>query len=353
MRKADKTGAAEKLSQDEVNALLEAYGSGEVEPSGRKHASHGDVRLYDFMSPDRFSKEHLRTLNIIHTNFAAGVATTLSGLHQIPTNVTLMRIDQVSYKEYRASVPPKTLITEVSAEPLTGCMLLEVNPSIVGMWVDYLCGGNPQIAALPSELTPVDLTVARRVLTSCLPAYSDSWSGMISINPEIRRVSNSESIDEPLAPAEAVLVCSFEIDTGSPIGMMTVCIPAASVEAVLPHLSPSRLIRGSVKQDKAGGEKMRKLIEKVNLPCKVVLGETRISMSEARNLKVGDIIKTGRPATGQLKMQVGGVHLFNCRPGMRGKNVAAVVTSIKTPDQAQQAAQPVPDVEPVIEQQAA
>jgi flagellar motor switch protein FliM len=345
---------AEILSQDEINALLAAYGSAnsstEADSFGGGSGTPGrEVRLYDFLSPDRFSKEHLRTLNTIHSNFAGGLSATLSGLYQLPTRVSLIGVDQVSYKEYRASVPTKTLIAEVSAEPLTGCMLLEVNPSVVGMWVDYLCGGNTQISALPSELTAIDLTVARRVLSSCLPIYSDSWSGMIAMNPEVRTVSNSESYDEPMVPSEPVLVCSLEINTGEPVGMMTVCIPAVGVEAVLPNLSSSKLIRGSSKQDRLGAERIRKLMDQVNLPCRVVLGNASIALSEARNLKVGDVIKTECPADGQLDMHVGHAHLFNCRPGMRGKNVAVVVTSANT-SETQQAT---PDADRIGEQIAA
>lgn len=325
---------ADRLSQDEVNALMAAFGSGDADMPESNRTPKDKVRDYDFRTPDRFSKEHLRTLKIIHSNFANGLTSTLSGLHQTPTTVALIGIDQVSYKEYKASVPEKTLIAEVVAEPLASSMLIEVNPSIVGMWVDCLCGGNPQIAATPSELTPVDLAVARRVLASCLPAYADSWSGMISINPEIRRVLVSDSLDEPMSPSEAMLVCSFEITTGSPVGMMTVCIPASSVEAVLPHLSPCKLIRGSVKQDKVSMARIRRSIERVSLPCSVVLGGTSISLSEARGLKVGDVIKTERLTDGHLEMRVGGLHLFNCRPGMRGKNVAVMVTGMQAPAEA-------------------
>jgi flagellar motor switch protein FliM len=344
---------AEILSQDEINALLAAYGSANSStesgsPSGGNTPGK-EVRLYDFLSPDRFSKEHLRTLSSIHTNFAAGLASTLSGLYQLQTRVSLIGVDQVSYKEYRSSVPTKTMIAEISAEPLSGCMLLEINPSIVGMWVDYLCGGNTQLPASPSELTAIDLSIAKRVLGSILPAYSDAWTSMVSMSPEVSSVWNSESYDEPMVPSEAVLVCSFEISTAEPVGMLTICIPAVGVEAVLPNLASFKLIRGSSKQDRVGAERIRRLMDQVNLPCRVVLGNASVAMSDARNLKVGDIVKTERPIGGQLDLHVGNARLFNCRPGMHGKNMAVVVTSTSTPE-TQQAK---PDAEPISEQIAA
>lgn len=333
---------SEILSQDEINALLAAYGSVNGDASTDSPGMIGkEVRIYDFLSPDRFSKEDLRSLNGIHTDVAAGLTTTLSIMYQLPTCVNLIGVDQVTYKEYRASVPTKTLIAEISAEPLASCMIMEVNPSIVGMWVDYFCGGNPLIEAAPSELTPIDLAVAKRVLASCLQVYSDSWSGMITVNPEIGRVSSSESYDEPLAPSEPVLVCGFEISTGDLVGMMTVCIPAVGIESVLPNLLLSRQIRGSAKhQDKRSADRIRRSIEHVNIPCKVILGEASVALSDARNLKVGDVIKMERPAGAKLDMYVGNAHLFNCRPGVRGKNIAVVVTEANDLEESESTVQP-------------
>ncbi len=273
-------------------------------------------------------------------------------MYQLQTRVNLIGADQVSYKEYRASVPSKTLIAEITAEPLASSIILEVNPSVVGLWVDVLCGANPQSQCLPSDLTPIDLCVAKRVLETCLQTYADSWSGMVTIDPQITKVSNSESFDEPMSPSEAMLVCSFEIITGGPLGMMTLSIPANSVEHVLPNLSAARLTRSGGKQDVNGPTKIRKHLDQVSIPCKVMLGHTSISVPDARNLKIGDVIRTSRPANGQLEVMVGNNHLFSGRPGIRNKNLALVVTNVKTPAESKPVEEPQaqsPDIEPVAE----
>lgn len=330
----------QKVSTEEMTALSEAYESAEQSPA----EGSGGVRSYDFFSPDKFSKDHLRTLNALHADFAAGLSGVLSGVCQLQTRVSVTNVDQVSYKGYRTSLPVKTLFAEVSAEPLSRYIIIEVNPSVVGMWVDYLCGGNPQLPAEPSDLTPIDCTVAERVLTSCLQVYADCWSSVVRFKPEIRRVVGSDSYEETLAGSEAVLVCSFEVDTGDPIGSMTICMPATSLEPMLPLLSTYGLGRSSNKgQNKTSDEDVKRLLESVEIPCRVVLGSTKVSLTDAVDLKVGDVVKTGRSVDADLEMYVGNVPLYKCRPGVRGRDISVMISDALTPSEATGPATPSPE----------
>ena len=62
---------ADVLSQNEIDALLSALSTGELEAEevGKDDDKH-KVKLYDFKSPQKFSKEHIRTLELIHDNYA-------------------------------------------------------------------------------------------------------------------------------------------------------------------------------------------------------------------------------------------------------------------------------------------
>ena len=56
---------ADTLSQEEIDALLKAMSEGELDESDMKKGEEKKVRNYDFSRPTKFSKEHLRTLEII------------------------------------------------------------------------------------------------------------------------------------------------------------------------------------------------------------------------------------------------------------------------------------------------
>ena len=68
---------SEILSQEEIDKLLNAYSSGELDTTDLKEETTVDVKLYDFKRPSKFSKEHLRTLESIFEHYGRLLYTNL------------------------------------------------------------------------------------------------------------------------------------------------------------------------------------------------------------------------------------------------------------------------------------
>ena len=59
------------LSQNEIDALLSALSTGEMDADElKKEQSEKRVKVYDFKRALRFSKDQIRSLTRIHENFA-------------------------------------------------------------------------------------------------------------------------------------------------------------------------------------------------------------------------------------------------------------------------------------------
>lgn len=64
------------LSQNEIDALLAALSSGEMDAEElKKEETQKKIRSYDFKRAVRFSKDHIRSLTRIHENFARFLTT--------------------------------------------------------------------------------------------------------------------------------------------------------------------------------------------------------------------------------------------------------------------------------------
>ena len=59
----------EVLSQNEIDSLLAALSTGELDADEIQKKDEKQVRNYDFARPAKFSKEHLRTLEIIYEHY--------------------------------------------------------------------------------------------------------------------------------------------------------------------------------------------------------------------------------------------------------------------------------------------
>ena len=65
------------LSQEEIDNLMKALSSGELDVDEMKDTKEKQVKDYDFARPAKFSKEHLRTLEIIFEHYGRLLATNL------------------------------------------------------------------------------------------------------------------------------------------------------------------------------------------------------------------------------------------------------------------------------------
>ena len=67
----------EVLSQEEIDKLLNQLSSGELDAEELVESDEKQVREYDFTRPSKFSKEHLRTLEIIFDHYGRLLSTHL------------------------------------------------------------------------------------------------------------------------------------------------------------------------------------------------------------------------------------------------------------------------------------
>ena len=121
------------------------------------------VKMYDFKRPDKFSKDQMRTLQMMHENFARVCTTTMSAQLRTIAALHVASVDQLTYSEYLQSVPNPALLAIVNMDPLRGSAILEITPNIVNTMLDRLCGGsidvpenNAAIGRQPMAISEID-----------------------------------------------------------------------------------------------------------------------------------------------------------------------------------------------------
>ena len=67
----------EVLSQSEIDNLLAALSSGELDTDELNGADDKQIKDYDFKRPTKFSREHLRTLEIIYEHYGRLLSTSM------------------------------------------------------------------------------------------------------------------------------------------------------------------------------------------------------------------------------------------------------------------------------------
>ena len=114
------------LSQNEIDNLLQALSSGEVDAEEMKASSEKQVKNYDFSRPSKFSKEHLRTLEIIFEHYGRLLSTNLPVYLRKNVQVEVVNSEAVTYSEFSNALSNPVLLGIVNFAPLKGNIILEM-----------------------------------------------------------------------------------------------------------------------------------------------------------------------------------------------------------------------------------
>src|SRR5581483_4689436 len=100
-------GGGDKLSQEQIDALLRAMQEGAEIPNFEEELEEQEkFQEYDFNRPEKFGIEHLRSLQTIATNFGKQVTQSLSARLRLPVELEPSTVEQVPFmSEYVEKMP--------------------------------------------------------------------------------------------------------------------------------------------------------------------------------------------------------------------------------------------------------
>src|SRR5574344_90541 len=114
------------LSQNEIDNLLAALNSGDFDADEMKDSGEKSVKNYDFARPSKFSKEHLRTLEIIFEHYGRLLSTNLPAYFRKNVQVEVMNSQAITYSEFSNALSNTVILGVVSIAPLEGNIILEL-----------------------------------------------------------------------------------------------------------------------------------------------------------------------------------------------------------------------------------
>lgn len=310
------------LSQNEIDALLAALSSGEMDAEElKKEDSTKKVRSYDFKRAVRFSKDHIRSLTRVHENFARYLTTYFSAQLRTFVQISVVSVDQLPYDEFIRSVPKMTILNVFEAEPLEGRMVLEVHPNVAYAMLDRLLGGVGNSPAKISALTEIEQVVMERIFSRTFESFQEAWRSVVELSPHLVTLETNPQFLQLVSPNETIALISLSTKIGETTGMINLCIPHVVLEPIMPRLSVHHWFVSQKKTRVAEEvEALQQRVNKASLTMVAELGESSITVNEMLNLSVGDVITLNK-GTGQgLQIKVGEKLKYYATPGaVKGK----------------------------------
>jgi flagellar motor switch protein FliM len=322
---------ADVLSQSEIDELLSALSTGVVSAEDMKiEQTQRKVKVYDFKRPDKFSKDQIRTLYMLHENFARLLNTYLAAHLRSFVNINVASVDQLTYEEFIRSLPNPSVISIFQMRPLKGSVLLELNPNIVFAIIDRLFGGPGAAPAKPRPLTDIEEVIVKRVLAKTLESFTDAWKQVIALDPRMDAIETNPQFTQIVPPNDMVVIITLQTKIGQAEGLLNICIPYLVLEPIMSKLSTTYWVASSMAKQASdeGISALQRKLEQTLIPLVVELGVIRVNVHELLGLSPGDVLQLETRVEDDLKITVGSSEKFRCKPGISGKKLAVQITEI-------------------------
>jgi len=319
----------EVLSQSEIDSLLAALSSGELDASEMQNKDEKQVKNYDFSRPTKFSKEHLRTLEIIFEHYGRLVSTNLPVFLRRNVQVSVASSETLTFSEFTNALSNPVVLGIVNFAPLNGTIIIELATNLAYAMLDRMLGGTGVPLEKNREFSEIEMSIIQKVLVMMTQLLRDPWKNVVNVSPLLSRVETNPQFAQIIAPNDMIAIVTLNVKIGDVEGFLNFCLPFFTLEEVMDRLNTKYWFASMQENhDEHYEEHIESLIRKVDVPIRAVLGRSSISVGDFTNLQVGDCIRLDTRVDSDMNVYVGNIKKFTALPGANKDNYAVRITSV-------------------------
>jgi flagellar motor switch protein FliM len=319
----------EVLSQNEIDNLLAALSTGELDVDNMNDPGEVQVKNYDFERPAKFSKEHLRTLEIIFEHYGRLLSTNLPIYLRKNVQINVASSETVTFSEFTNALATPSILGIANFAPLNGNIILDLSTNLGFAMIDRMLGGPGVPMEKSREFSDIELTILEKTMVVCVQLLREPWKNVVEINPYLDRLETNPQFAQVIAPNDMIAIVTLNLKMGDVEGLMNVCLPYFTLESIMDRLNTKYWFANMKETDDARyDDYIESLIRRVEVPVKALLGKSSVSVNDFVNLQVGDVIRLDSRVDQELAVYVGNIKKFTAMPGTEEDRYAVQVTSV-------------------------
>jgi flagellar motor switch protein FliM len=321
---------AEVLSQSQIDALLNAARSGELDvDKPAEKSEEKKYRKYDFYSPRKFTKDRLKMLNSIFEGYARVINSRINALLHSTCEIEVDSVEEQRYYEFSNALTESDVVAlaKIDLEKLQGedPILVHMDTPVVLSMLDRMMGGEGEPdPTLSSEytMTDLELNMYENLISDLIPILGNSWENYITIHFDYVRTEENPTLVQLIGYEETVVIVGLNIKFPNCTGRMSLCLPGEMLTNIFTEISKSTS-RRSTGEDKS--EEIFGSLRESELEIVAELARTRILLSDLYHLNVGDVVDIKRPKDTPVFLNIGGRRWFDGKMGISNKQVAVKI----------------------------
>ena len=206
---------SEVLSQNEIDNLLAALSTGELDADTLSDTNEKQVKNYDFKRPAKFSKEHLRTLEIIHEHYGRLLSTNLPVYLRKTVQVAVASSETVTFSEFTNALASPSILGIINFHPLNGTIILDMAPNLGFAMIDRMLGGQGEALERSRDFSEIEMTILQKMMVVCMQLMRDPWKNVVEVNPVLDRIETNPAFAQIISPSDMIAIVTLTKENGA------------------------------------------------------------------------------------------------------------------------------------------
>ncbi|RPJ77098.1 MAG: flagellar motor switch protein FliM [Alphaproteobacteria bacterium] len=332
---------AQVLSQDEVDALLNAVndGGGSSDSSSGASDSGGggsasddsdeNIQTYDLTNQDRVIRGRMPILEIIYERFIRSFRVSLSNSLRKISTISIISTDLLKFGEFVNTLPIPSCMCIMRFNELRGPSLLVFESKLAYEIIDSYFGGTdrPFTKIEGKEFTMIELSFMRKIMDMAINDLEEAWAPVHRIDAQYLRTEINPQFVGVVPPSDVIIATTLEVEFESASGTIMIVVPYSTIEPIKQKLSSSFQTDNEM-ADSIWTQAMNEHIKNTKATVVVRLGEAEMTLGDLLTLEPGDIIPLNQDASGEVTIAIEGVEKMKCLMGTYKGNRAVQITNV-------------------------
>ena len=285
-----------RLSSPQLEKLiknaLEEERQVEIRKQEQKSVKERIVTSYDFKHPARVNRDQLRTLENLHDKFARLMSSTFSGAFRAVVDVDTAFVDQTTYAEFIMSLSNPACSYQFTLGPTNGQVILDFAMPIVFGSVDRIFGGKGSSKGVDARnLSQVEMGIMAKIVKRVIEDLEATWEPILRVEISDIELETNPEFMQITAASEIVILLAFEVNSTNMSGLISLCYPFFTLESILPRLGQQTYVRQGRQNRDETIRQNRLRLANTPVPLRAEFASGRISVAEARQVQVGDVLE--------------------------------------------------------------
>lgn len=281
------------------------------------------IKIYDFKSPKKFTKERMSTVENLYDSFARALAPYLTGLMQSYCEIGVTGIEEKRYQEFNNSVADRSLFGMITLSPDNkdyneAPLVMEVDTRLAFFMIERLLGGAGTEYDLSRDFTDIEKAILQYLLGKITEFIGNAWNEYIDIDSALTGLQTNPHLLQVSAPEEVVIQVEMEVIIDKLSARLNLVMPASNVEELTSKFGYTFSV-SQKKQDEAKMQTKRGYIEKHLLESEVelraIFHEFSLDAQDILQLQPGDVVPLNKKVDSDIDIYVEDVACFEAKLG--------------------------------------